>query len=135
MHIFNATDGKVIASCHGHGGGAEAKFSADARLVLAWWHYGGPVAVYDAATGDELDQFSKLDLPVVSADWSPDGKRILVGCKNANMVLLDAETGATLQTFTGHVGPVWAVCFSADGKFVASSCNDSKVRVFRVAVK
>ena len=135
--VFDAANGDTVAKYAARPTDVHhsfrAEFSPDSRVILVVETQGGPLTIIDPETGKDLYALKDPLPPVTSAAWSPDGKYVLAGCKDATMRLLDFKIGKVVQTFTGHVGPVWACNFSADGKFVASCYNDEKVRVFRVA--
>jgi hypothetical protein len=139
VKVLDAASGKIVAQWSAaRGSEVEPVFSPDGHYVLTFWHgatvnpTGEPIKVYTTETGMELERLTISIPPAFSADWSPDGKRILVGCDDGAMRLIDFETGKVLQIFGGHTGAVRAVAFSFDGKFVASCCEDNKVRLFNI---
>ena len=52
---------------------------------------------------------------VLSAEFSPDGTRILTASKDKTAKLWDAETGIELRSLEGHTEPVYSARFSPDG--------------------
>jgi len=61
--------------------------------------------------------------------FSPDGKRLALGCNNM-VTVCDAVSGEQVHTLEGHIGRVRSIVFSPDGKRLASASNDSTVRVW-----
>jgi WD40 repeat protein len=66
---------------------------------------------------------------VSSVAFSPDGKRILTGCRDGTARFWDAAAGEAVGKPLQHDGPVSAVAFNPDGKTVASS-SGSAVRLW-----
>jgi WD40 repeat protein/serine/threonine protein kinase len=67
---------------------------------------------------------------VSSADFSPDGQRV-VSSGPGNMVRVwDARTGHEVRTLQGHTAPVTYVGFSPDGQRLASVSQDQTVRLW-----
>src|SRR5712691_290042 len=66
---------------------------------------------------------------VLTAAWSPDGKRLALGGTDGTVQVRDATTGTILFTVHGHATQVWAVAWSPDGKRLASASWDKTVQV------
>ena len=67
---------------------------------------------------------------VLSAVFSPDGRRILSGSADQSVRLWDADTGQPIRTLEGHTGPVNSVAFSRDGHRIVSGSDDQTVRLW-----
>ena len=52
---------------------------------------------------------------IASAEYSPDGRRILTAAADATARLWDAATGQELRVLRGHEAPLWTGVFSPDG--------------------
>jgi WD40 repeat protein len=72
---------------------------------------------------------------VVSASWSPDGKRLVSGGggRDRSVMLWDAESGQQLAVFSGHQSDVEAVAFFAGGARIVSVGEDKTIKVWSVA--
>ncbi|MBE9030531.1 WD40 repeat domain-containing protein, partial [filamentous cyanobacterium LEGE 11480] len=68
---------------------------------------------------------------VWSVAFSPDGKRIVSGSRDATLRLWDAQTGQPIgQPLKGHSNPVLSVAFSPDGKRIVSGSWDKTLRLW-----
>ena len=108
------------------------QFSPDGRQVMLHWRGGGPVAVYDTASGATVRQFGRPLPNAQRAVWMPGGKRVLAGYRDGTLRVLDVESGEAVTTLTSPSGPVTTVAASPDGRHVASGHRDGAVRVFRL---
>jgi WD40 repeat protein len=87
------------------------------------------VRVYDLASGRQV-----LTLPgpaswITCLAYSPDGKRLAIGCADENVKLLDTTTGLEVFTLSGHSSRVIGVAFSPDGCRLAS-CGYGEVTIW-----
>ena len=62
--------------------------------------------------------------------WSPDGKRIASGSRDATVKVWDATDGGNPYTYTGHTDTVFSVAWSPDGKRIASGSADKTVQIW-----
>jgi WD40 repeat protein len=65
--------------------------------------------------------------PVMSVDYSPDGKRIITGGQSHDISVWDAVTGERIATLKGHTDDVIAVRYSANGRYIASGGIDNSL--------
>jgi WD40 repeat protein len=86
------------------------------------------VKVWDAETGALIRTLSGHNDDVISAAYSPDGRRIVSGSLDNTVKVWDAETGALIRTLSGHDGSVNSATYSPDGRrIVSASRNTVKV--------
>jgi len=86
--------------------------------------------VWDAATGQPLSDPLAHDNMVLSAQFSPDGKRIATGCMDGTARIWDAQTGQPLTPPMKHDGQAFSVAFSPDGRILASGSNDKTIKIW-----
>ena len=70
---------------------------------------------------------------VSSAEFSPDGRRIVTASEDKTLMLWDTETGERFRTLIGHGEGVLSGAFSLDGRYVAGASTDGDVRVWNAA--
>jgi WD40 repeat protein len=69
----------------------------------------------------------------MSASFSPDGKTLALGCRDALIRLVEPRSGELRDTLAGHRQRVNAVAFAPDGRTLASGGADGTVRLWHVA--
>jgi len=122
---------------------ATVRFSPDgSRLVAA--DVDGWTRVWNSATGEALTPLLRtgdFDASSVSpwadrlyptAEFSPDGARLLLAWGSKSAQLRDAVTGELIREFTHHAH-VWHAAFSPDGRYVATSSQNGEARVWEAA--
>jgi WD40 repeat protein/serine/threonine protein kinase len=97
-------------------------FSPDGkRAALA----GAQVRLWDVEHNKELHDFGGAKFNGVSClAWSADGRRLLAGGLNGQLVLLDADKRTQVMTFSGHDTQVHAVALSPDGRHALSAAGE-----------
>jgi WD40 repeat protein len=72
---------------------------------------------------------------VVSATFSPDGKRIVTASWDNTARLWDADTGKQIgEPLTGHTNFVLSAAFSPDGKRIVTTSFDQTARLWEISV-
>jgi WD40 repeat protein len=72
---------------------------------------------------------------IVSANWSPDGTRLVSGGggRDKSVYLWDAAAGRILSGFLGHQGDVEAVAFYPGGSRLISASEDKTIKIWDIA--
>ena len=77
--------------------------------------------MWDAATGKSLATLAGHEGDVSSAQFSPDGARIVTASDDKTARVWDAATGKSLATLAGHESDVWSAQFSPDGARIVTA--------------
>jgi WD40 repeat protein len=99
---------------------------------LAWGTYDGWVVIVDAVTLDmttAVQAYAKAT-EVRSVAFSPDGVRLVVSSRDADVVLCDPLAGAPVRT-VGRVAN--EARFSPDGTLIALATKDNEVEIWDAA--
>ncbi|PYJ06715.1 MAG: hypothetical protein DME25_05905, partial [Verrucomicrobia bacterium] len=86
--------------------------------------------VWDAQSGQALTQPLKHNGAMSSAQFSPDGKRIVTASRDSTARVWDAQSGQPLTGPLKHDKPVLSAQFSPDGKRIVTASSDSTARVW-----
>jgi WD40 repeat protein/tetratricopeptide (TPR) repeat protein len=86
--------------------------------------------VWDAQTGQPLTDPLRHELPVTSAQFSPDGRRILTTSYDGSAWVWDFQATPPLAERLVHTNFVKAAQFSPDGKRIVTASDDCTLRVW-----
>ncbi|MHB1423975.1 MAG: sigma-70 family RNA polymerase sigma factor [Gemmataceae bacterium] len=126
VRVWETATGKPVRH---FGAGISPRFfalSSDGRRIALYRGHagqGGPVEVWDVATGQLIHQMGCRHYSRIC--FSPDGKQLAAmsgdplpvgACIPWNIDLWDAETGRDIRTLTGPKEKIWDMAYSADGK-------------------
>ncbi len=109
------------------------RYSRDGKWLVAGGGKGGAsgkAVVFNATTGERLLESPEDRDTVLSADISPDGKRIAWGGPSRTVKIMNTETRKVTATLTGPTDWVLSVSFSPDGRLVAGSDRFGGLRVW-----
>ena len=90
---------------------------------------------------EDFQYLQNFDVPpgILSIDWSPDGKRFVIGKRDRTIrlfslhpILDDYPLFDEKAIFHEHVGGLRAVAYSPDGEFIASAGHDEAILLWNV---
>ena len=152
IRLWNVASGTLINAFGYHLGGVHSvAFSSDGRQILSGGD-DGRILLWDIASNRLMARFAgqmadpvfdylpgavesakKLEGhygTVFSAVFSPDGRHVLSGGADGEIILWDIASSKRLRSFEGHSGPVRSVSFSARGDKVFSGGSDTTIRIW-----
>ncbi|KAH8822174.1 hypothetical protein DL96DRAFT_344811 [Flagelloscypha sp. PMI_526] len=88
------------------------------------------VCIWDAESGQMLQQLNGHGGYVLSVAFSSDGARIVSGSSDNNIGIWDVESGEHLRWLRGYSHGVYSAAFSPDGKYIVSGSDDGTVRIW-----
>ncbi|HEV7682045.1 MAG TPA: caspase family protein [Pyrinomonadaceae bacterium] len=90
------------------------------------------INIWDLKLGQKIHVF-EVSAWLFSIVFSPDGTRLLGGCRDGTAKLFDANSGQLITVFRPHNDTVFSAAFSRDGKRMATACGDKTIRVWDVS--
>ncbi|HEY3242189.1 MAG TPA: hypothetical protein VGM03_02465, partial [Phycisphaerae bacterium] len=88
------------------------------------------VCVWDALTGQQVAVLRGHSDEIFCIAFSPDGRRIATGARDAVIRIWDGDTFEPLAELRGHTSYVWSLAWSADGSMLVSGSGDQTVRIW-----
>jgi hypothetical protein len=129
------TDTKELAGVlpYAEGYARSLKFSANGSLLVMGGGRGGKLGhavVWDVATGRRVVEVGKEFDQVMSADITPDHRKVAIGTNSKKVKCFDVATGEVLYTIAKHTEWVTGADFSPDGVLLATSDRNGNVMVW-----
>jgi WD40 repeat protein len=123
---------------------ASAQFSPDGQRVVTASSWDNTARLWDAASGKPIGEPMKHEkfyirppgLPanfVTSAQFGPDGKRVVTASDDHTARLWDAASGKAIGEPMKHEAKVNSAQFSPDGQRVVTASDDTTVQVWNAA--
>ncbi|WP_170319768.1 protein kinase domain-containing protein [Polyangium spumosum] len=104
-------------------------FDPSCKRLLVWDTQHGIIQVWNVDEGEELLTLGERDAAVYTAEWSPDGSRVLAIYVDHAVRIWNVD-GAPPFVFPVS-GPVTHTSFSPDGRRVAMAFDDGAVQVWK----
>ncbi|MEN9667252.1 MAG: hypothetical protein RLZZ326_3615, partial [Planctomycetota bacterium] len=128
--LLRIPSGEIEREFAGREGNVQSfALSADGRRLLVSGWFEKMARVWDLATGELQLALKQHPEWVKGCGFSPDGRRIVTGCKDGMVRIFDAASGREIHSIVGHVGRVWDVCFHPSGR-ILSAGGDGTVRLW-----
>ncbi len=110
------------------------KFSPDGKRLATGGGEptrGGEIALWDTATGKELQCYANVHSDVVFAlDFTRDGMHLASAAADRFVKVIDLNTGKVVRQFEGHAHHVLGVSWKRDGRTLASAGADNLIKVW-----
>ena len=109
------------------------KFSANGSLLIMGGGRGGKLGhaiVWDVNTGKRVTEIGKEFDQVMSADISPDHRKVVLATNTKKVKCFDVATGEQLYLISKHTEWVTGADFSPDGVLLATSDRNGNVFVW-----
>lgn len=110
-----------------------AAFSLDGSRLAVSGMGTGMLRVYDAQSGDVIQELTGHDSYIADMVFSADGTRLITGGNDAIVREWDIASGEVLHTMDGHSRNVTCVALSPDETWVASGAHDGGVWLWNIA--
>jgi WD40 repeat protein len=88
--------------------------------------------IWNTESGQQMAILKGHDGLVLTAAFSPDGRRLITGGTDKTARIWDVETGQVMTVLTGHTDRVAEVAFSTDGQRVITLSGDQTAGVWDV---
>jgi WD40 repeat protein len=129
------TDSRELAGIlpYPEGYARSLKFSANGSLLVMGGGRGGKLGhaiVWDVRTGKRVTEVGKEFDQVMSADISPDHRKVVIATNAKKVKCFDVATGEQLYLISKHTEWVTGAQFSPDGILLATSDRNGNVMVW-----
>jgi WD40 repeat protein len=132
--VFDATSGKQMAICKGHGKGTWTFNFSPVSSQLATGGEDKTARLWDATNGELLATCEGHTSKVLGVAFSPDGSRLVTTSSDGTVRQWDARTGQEAEPpYDRHSGEVFSAVYSPDGQWVASAGADRTIRVWQAS--
>ncbi|KAI7889492.1 WD40-repeat-containing domain protein [Mucor mucedo] len=109
----------------------KAKFSPDARVVIAGSH-NGDINFFNVESGEKINTLSTKNMFLMSVAYSPDAKYVAGGAEDGAIYVFNMETNQLAHTLSGHAMAVRTLSFASDSKTLISGSDDKCIHVYDV---
>jgi len=107
-----------------------AKFSPNGAWIVTTSEDKQTCRVWDVSSGRQVSSLRGHDSFVISAEFSPDSRRIATTSDDATARVWESANGRELAVCRGHEGPIREIAFSPDGTQIVTASDDNTVRIW-----
>ena len=141
IRIIDAESGRIKQTLNGHKSPVKSISMFPDNKKFASGSYDKTVKIWGASqrfdrwgkkTGKELLTLSGHTDWVNSVAVSADGRTVVSGSHDNNVIIWDGELGKKLLTLSGHMKPVFSVAISANGNTVVSGSADNTIKIWDI---
>jgi len=130
IRIWDAASGAVTAEWEYVTYINSGEFSPDGRRLVTWTLDDVTARIWDVERGEAVGLPLRHTSEVKSAQFSPDGTKILTASDDHTARLWDASTGKPLSDPLQHPAEVTSARFSHDGRQIVTVCTDKAIRIW-----
>lgn len=138
IHVWQAIDGKQVATCKGHTESIHSiAFSSNEKILISG-SSDDTIKLWDVYSGECLKTLEGHTRSVTSVAISPNGKTIASGSNDATVKVWSFQTGECLETLLAHSDWTSFVAFSPDSCTLVSSSGSSQetsIKLWNLATK
>ena len=117
-------------TCYGHTGAVNSVcFSPDGEQLVSGSN-DASIKIWDATTGELVNELLGHSDGVNSVCFSPDGSRIASASFDKKVKVWNSKTGQEVLDLQGHTDGVLSICFSDDNSLVVSGSLDNSIKVW-----
>jgi WD40 repeat protein len=128
VRVVDPATGRLVTVLHPPGRPLALAFSRDGQQLAIVVTPARRVLVWDLA---HIGMYRTIAKGVVTAAFSPDGRRLVTGERNLSVRVWDIDTGKrVLGPLTGHRDLITGVAFSPDGRYIVTTSRDHDARVW-----
>ncbi len=98
-----------------------ASLSANGKLVATGTGHDNNAAVWEVATGEQLQTFVGHTDKINCTAFSPDGKTLYTGAGDKQVIAWEVVSGKKIHTFQGHSDYIRSLSLSKDGKLLLTT--------------
>ena len=110
---------------------SSSAMSPDGQEIVLTFRQSSIGYIYDAVSGREIHRLTGHEGLVWSAEYSPDGRRIVTAGGDNTARIWDARSGKSLAILGSHSSDVINATFSSDGSLVATMEDDGIVHIWQ----
>ena len=107
-----------------------AVFSPDGKTLAVGAN--GLIGIWQAEDGTELRFWQPHNVEIGDMGFSPDGKLLVSGDSDGNLVISDVAQGKAVNNFKAHRGLIWRAFFAAQGRLLCTFGQDGLLRVWGI---
>ncbi|MCY2936573.1 MAG: protein kinase [Planctomycetota bacterium] len=143
LKLWDLKTGKAIRAFNGHKNWIRSvAFSPDGQEILSGsggtlGNDGKPIVgddntirLWNVESGDEIRVFENNTEPILSVEFSSDGKEVLSGGDDDNIKFWDRNSGKQIHSILGHWDDVHCVIFVPKSHFALSGSENGAIRLW-----